>query len=67
MKKIEVAKDNDGIMNALFEALNSKMSAVNSLLASKFELMGGGNNTMWYNKYIYYKKKYLNLKQLLNM
>ena len=60
----------DEILNSFIVALNDNVSSVNNILSNKMktdetipELKGGGINE-YYEKYLKYKKKYLNIKYM---
>jgi len=67
IKRIEKTKDNDEILRAFIDTLNNKLITINDMMLSTFELKGGGTNDNFYVKYLYYKKKYLKLKELLKI
>jgi hypothetical protein len=60
IKNLEKTKDCDSILNVLLSTLNNKFETVNSILSNKLDQNGGSEN--YYNKYLKYKIKYLNLK-----
>ena len=60
IKNLEKTKDCDSVLNALLGVLNNKFDTVNNMLSSNLQQNGGG--VSYYNKYIKYKVKFLNLK-----
>ena len=60
IKNLEKTKDCDSVLNALLGVLNNKFDTVNNMLSSNLQQNGGGVN--YYDKYIKYKVKFLNLK-----
>lgn len=59
IKGLQKTKDCDSVINVLLSALNNKFDSVNNILATDLKQTGGGTN--YYNKYIKYKLKYLEL------
>jgi hypothetical protein len=59
IKKIEKSTNMEELLNTIFNALNSKIVSINNIL----ELKGGADieKDIFYDKYIKYKIKYLNL------
>ena len=60
IKKLTESKGCGDVINALLSVLNTKFENVNNILISHLVQSGGTNNN-YYNKYIKYKIKYLNL------
>jgi hypothetical protein len=61
VKGLEKTKDCDGVINVLLSALNNKFETVNDILKTDLIQTGGGTN--YFNKYIKYKLKYLELSK----
>jgi DNA-binding FrmR family transcriptional regulator len=60
LKKLNEKQNCDEVLSVLLEILSAKFKTVNNILENDLKQTGGNSN--YYNKYIEYKIKYLNLK-----
>lgn len=61
IKTLKESKSCDDILNNFITILNTKVTTVNNIVENNITQKGGGNNNLYFKKYIKYKTKYLEL------